>query len=317
MANDVLPRRRMLVKRRRQQWMSLLAILCATARFVDAQGLTGQISGTVTDSSKGVLPGATVTIKNEATSTIATAVTDSNGAFLITNVIAGPYSLTVSLSGFKIYEATGLILTATERLSLPPLAMELEGLTHSVTVQAELPRIQTQSGERSAVITAEQFEDIGLKGRDFMGALKILPGIVDTRNREASGWESVSGMSVNGQTSFNFSYDGITNKDTGQNGANYAAPALDSIAQVKVQSSNFQAEYGRTSGATIVVVTKSGTSKFKGSAAYFKRHEALNTNTWDRRRSCDANPLVSGAPNPNCRKAQYRYDNTAWTIGGP
>ncbi len=62
------------MKRRRQQWMSLLAILCATARFVDAQGLTGQISGTVTDSSKGVLPGATVTIKNEATSTIATAV---------------------------------------------------------------------------------------------------------------------------------------------------------------------------------------------------------------------------------------------------
>jgi carboxypeptidase family protein len=305
---------------RRRPWMSLLAllaVLCPTAWSVEAQGLTGQIGGTITDSAKGLLPGATVTIRNEATSTTVTAVTDSNGDFLITNVIAGTYSLTVSLSGFKSYAAKGLVLTATERLSLPPIAMALGGLTETVTVQAESPRIQTQSGERSAVITAGELEDIGLKGRDFMGALQILPGIVDTRNREASGWESVSGMSVNGQASFNFSYDGVTNKDTGQNGANYAAPALDSIAQVKVQSSNFQAEYGRTSGATIVVVTKSGTSKFRGSGAYFKRHEAFNANTWDRRRSCDANPLVNGTPNPNCSKAQYRYNNTAWTIGGP
>ena len=303
--------------RRGMRLLAVVAVLCATARVVDAQGLTGQIGGTVTDTAKGVLPGATVTIKNEATSTTVTAVTDSNGDFLITNVIAGTYSLTVSLAGFKTYAARGLVLTATERLSLPPFALGLGGITESVTVQAESQGIQTQSGERSAVITAEQLEDLGLKGRDFMGALQILPGIVDTRNREASGWESVSGMSVNGQTSFNFSYDGVTNKDTGQNGANYAAPALDSIAQVKVQASNFQAEYGRTTGATIVVVTKSGTSKFKGTAAYFKRHEAFNANTWDRRRSCDASPLVNGAANPNCSKAQYRYDNTAWTIGGP
>ncbi len=124
-------------------------------------------------------------------------------------------------------------------------------------------------------------------------------------------------MSINGQTSFNFSYDGVTNKDTGSNSGNYAAPALDSIAEVKVQASNFQAEYGRSSGATITVVTKSGTRNFRGTAAYYKRHEALNTNTWDRRRACDAALAIGQTNNQNCEKAPYRFDNTAWTLGGP
>ena len=85
----------------------------------------------------------------------------------------------------------------------------------------------------------------------------------------------MNNLSINGRTSFNFSYDGVTNKDTGQNGANYAAPALDSIAEIRVQTSNFQAEYGRSSGATITVVTRSGTRDFRGSAAFYKRDDAL------------------------------------------
>src|SRR4030095_13244277 len=95
-------------------------------------------------------------------------------------------------------------------------------------------------------------------------------------------------MSINGQTSFNFSYDGIVSKDTGSNSGNYAAPALDSIAEVKVQASNFQAEYGRSSGASITVITKSGSSAFHGSGAYYKRSEKFNANTWDRERPCGA-----------------------------
>ena len=127
----------------------------------------------------------------------------------------------------------------------------------------------------SATITASQIQDIGLKGRDFMGTLQLLPGVIDTRNRDAPGWGSVGGMTINGQSSFNFSYDGVTNKDTGSNSGNYAAPALDSIAEVKVQASNFQAEYGRSSGATITVVTKSGSSRFHGSPRInreFRKH---------------------------------------------
>ena len=290
---------------------ALLAALVVNTGTLHAQGLTGQISGTITDTGGGVMPGATVTVKNVGTNLVRETVTGADGAFVITNLLAGTFDLSVTVQGFKPYSQQGIVLGATDRVTLRPIALEIGGLSEVVTVQSESVKVNTTSGERSATITASQIEDIGLKGRDFMGSLKMLPGVIDTSARDAPGWGSVGGMSINGQTSFNFSYDGVTNKDTGSNSGNYAAPALDSIAEVKVQASNFQAEYGRSSGATITVVTKSGTRDFHGSAAYYKRSEKFNTNTWDRRRQCDAGQTAS------CAKAPYRFDNTAWTIGGP
>jgi hypothetical protein len=289
-----------------------MLVLGTTQSELLAQGLTGQISGTVTDSSGGVLPGVTVTIKNVGTGLTRETVTSGDGAFVFPDLLAGTFDMTVTMEGFKSYEQKGIVLGSTERLNLRAVALEVGGLTETISVQAETVRVQTTSGERSATITAAQIEDVGLRGRDFMGSLKVLPGVIDTSVRDAPGWGSVGSMSINGQSSFNFSYDGVTNKDTGSNSGNYAAPALDSIAEVKVQASNFQAEYGRSSGATITVVTKSGTRNFRGTAAYYKRHEALNTNTWDRRRQCDADPNSA-----SCNKAPYRFDNTAWTLGGP
>jgi carboxypeptidase family protein len=295
-----------------------MVVACAAPR-VFAQGLTGQISGVVTDSSGGLLPGATVVVKNVGTNVTREATTTADGAFVITNLLSGTFDLTVTVSGFRPYEQKGIVLGATERLALRAIALEVGGISEIVSVAAESVKVQTTSGERSATITASQIEDIGLRGRDFMGSLKTLPGVIDTSARDAPGWGSVGNMSINGQTSFNFSYDGVTNKDTGSNSGNYAAPALDSIAEVKVQASNFQAEYGRSSGATITVVTKSGTRDFHGTAAYYKRNEAFNTNTWDRRRACDT-AVAAGTPAgqvASCSKAPYRFDNTAWTIGGP
>lgn len=298
--------------------LAMLAAIGGSVTNGDAQGLTGQIAGTVLDSSKAVIPGATVSARNTATQVTREAVTDGNGEFVLTNLLAGNYDIRVSLAGFKTYEQTGVALSSTQRLALAPITLEIGGLTDTVTVASEAAQVQTQSGERSASITASQIQDLGLRGRDFMGALKSLPGVIDTSARDAPGWGSVGNMTVNGQASFNFSYDGVTNKDTGSNSGNYAAPALDSIAEVKVQASNFQAEYGRSSGATITVVTKSGSRDFRGSAAYYLRDDALNSNTWERKRSCDANPVqANGSANPNCNKPFYRYDNTAWTIGGP
>jgi hypothetical protein len=293
-----------------------LATVVGAAQPVRAQGLTGQIGGTVLDAQRAAVPGATVTVRNTATQVTRETVTDGEGKFVITNILAGRYDLRVTLAGFKTYEQQGIQLTSTERLALAPVTLDVGGISQEVTVQAEALRAQTQSGERSATITADQIQDVGLRGRDFMGTLKVLPGVVDTSAREAPGWGSVGNMTINGNTNFNFSYDGVTNKDTGSNSGNYAAPALDSIAEVKVQASNFQAEFGRSSGATISVITKSGSSRFSGSAAYYKRHEAFNENSWDRRRSCDA-AKVQGQTSALCDTPRYRYDNTAWTIGGP
>ncbi len=283
-----------------------------------AQGVTGQIAGTVVDAQKSAVPGATVSVRHTETQVAREAVTDGEGRFVITNILAGQYDLKVTLAGFKTYEQKGIPVTSTERVALQAIALEVGGVTEQVTVLAEevFAQVQAQSGERSATVTAAQIQDIGLRGRDFMGALKVLPGVVDLSARDAPGWGSVGNMTINGNTNFNFSYDGVTNKDTGSNSGNYAAPALDSIAEVKVQASNFQAEFGRSSGATIIVVTKSGTKNFSGSAAYYKRNEKLNENSWDRRRSCDA-AKATGGTSPFCATPRYRYDNTAWTLGGP
>ena len=235
--------------------------------LLHAQGLTGQITGTVTDSTNAVLPGVTVTIRNVGTGLTRETQTGSDGVFIFPDLLAGTFDLSVSLQGFKPYEQKGIVLASTERIALRAISLDVGGLSETITVQSETVNVQTTNGARTGLITRDTIEEISTKGRDFAGLLKLLPGVVDTRNREAPGWESMNNLTINGRASFNFSYDGVTNKDTGQNAGNFAAPALDSIAEVRVQASNFQAEYGRSSGATVTVVTRSGSRDFRGSGA--------------------------------------------------
>ncbi len=289
-----------------------LVALGGSLNMLQAQGLTGQISGTVTDSGGGVLPGATVVIKNAGTNLTRETVTGADGSFLFPDLLAGKYDLTVTVSGFKTYEQKGISLASTERVGLRAIALEVGGVSETISVKAESVQVQTTSAARSGLITRENIEDIALKGRDFAGMLKLLPGVVDVSSREAPGWGSMGGLSINGRSGgFNFSYDGVTNKDTGSNSGNYAAPALDSIAEVRVQTSNFQAEYGRSSGATITVITRSGSKDFHGSAAYYKRDTSLNGNEFSRRQQCGRGVTAQ------CEPPLYKFDNEAWTFGGP
>ncbi len=283
----------------------VLSSFAGTAGELRAQGLTGQISGTVTDSTTGVLPGVTVTIRNAGTNATREATTGPDGSFVFPDLLAGTYDVKVILQGFKTYEQTGILLGATERVTLKRITLDVGKLEETVSVTGESPLVQTQTAARSGLITRENMDEIALKGRDFAGLLRLLPGVVDTSNREAPGWGSMGGLTINGRNGgFNFAYDGITNKDTGSNSGNWSAPALDSIGEVRVQTANFQAEYGRSSGATITVVTRAGSKDFHGSAAYYKRDEALNGNEYSRRQQNSERPL-------------YRFDNEAWTIGGP
>ena len=254
-------------------------------------------------------------MRNTATAVTRDAITDAQGLFVFTNLFAGTYDLRVTLAGFRTYEEKGIVLTATERVAVPPIVLGVGGVEEVVTVEASALRAQSMSGERSGTIRADEIKDTQLRGRDFLGLLQGMPGVVDTNVRNAPGWNAFLGTTINGLSDqmMGMSYDGVSSKDTGFGAANYVTPSLDSIAEVKIQTSNYQAEYGRAGGANIIVVTKSGSARFSGSAAYFKRHEGLNTNTWDRRRTCDA----TGGTSPLCEKARYRYDNSAFTLGGP
>jgi hypothetical protein len=289
--------------------MLVAALLAAGPRFgtlLHGQGLTGQISGSVADASNSVLPGATVAVRNVGTQTLREITTDSSGSFVITDLLAGTYELTVSLGGFKTYRQQGISLSANERVALRTIVLDVGQLAEVVSVTAEAARVQTQSAERSGLITQRQLETVALKGRDYMGMIRLLPGVVDTAGREAPGWNNLGGLNINGgrTATINLTYDGVTNLDTGSNTGPFLAPGIDSIAEIKVLTSNYQAEYGRSSGGTINVVTKSGSRDFRGGGFYAKRDESLNANEWQNNRFQRPKP-------------PYRYDYSGYHIGGP
>lgn len=271
-----------------------------------AQGLTGQISGTVTDTSGAAVPDADVTLVNVTTSQTRQAKTEPSGDFLFTQLLPGTFRLTVSAKGFKKYEQTDLVVTATERVVINRIQLDVGELTQTIEVQAETARLQTQSAERSGLIDQSQTQNVPLKGRDYLGLVKLLPGVIDTRNREAPGWNNLGGITINGNRggTINLTLDGISSLDTGSMGGPYLAPSVDAVAEVKVLLTNYQAEYGRSSGGTINTVIKSGTREFHGGAYYFHRNEAFNANEFFRNRD-------------GLRRPQYRFHYPGYFIGGP
>ncbi|HXG35159.1 MAG TPA: carboxypeptidase regulatory-like domain-containing protein [Bryobacteraceae bacterium] len=283
-----------------------LWVILASSTCVFGQGLTGQISGTVVDPTGNVIVGAEVTLINTTTSQTRETRTDETGSFLFTQLLPANYTIIVSSPGFKKLEKRDVVLTATERVVVRNLQLEIGELTQTISVQAEAARLQTQSAERSGLISTQQFETLSLKGRDYLGHLRLLPGVVDTRNREAPGWNNLVGVFVNGnrQSTINLTLDGVSSLDTGSMLGPYLAPSVDAVAELKVLLTNYQAEYGRSSGGTVNTVIKSGTREYHGVAYYFKRNEAFNANEFFRNRD--------GLPRP-----RYRFDYPGYNIGGP
>ncbi len=271
-----------------------------------AQGLTGQISGTLTDSNGGVVPNAKVQVINEETAQIREVTSDSDGNFVVPQLLPATYSLVISAGGFKKFEQKGIILTANERVAIRKVTLEVGDVSQTVTVVAEQALVKTESAERAGLIDEQQIQNIALKGRDYLGMVRLLPGVVDTANREAPGWNNLGGITINGSRggTLNLTLDGVSSLDTGSQGGPYLAPGLDAIGEVKVLLTNYQAEYGRSSGGTINVVIKNGTRDFHGGGFYFKRHEQFNANEFFNN--------SRGIP-----KQLYRFNYWGGNIGGP
>jgi hypothetical protein len=282
-----------------------LALACLLAS-ASAQGLTGQISGSLTDSQGGVVSSARVEVINEETAQSRVVTSDGEGNFVVTQLLPGTYSLFVTASGFKRFEQKGIILAANERFVVRKVTLEIGEMNQTVTVTAEAPNVQTQSAERGGLISEEQIQGISLKGRDYLGLVRLLPGVVDTANREAPGWNNLVGVTVNGSRggTLNLTLDGVSSLDTGSQLGPYLAPGLDAIGEIKVLLTNYQAEYGRSSGGTINVVIKNGTRDFHGGGFYFKRHEQFNANGFFNNRD-------------NLEKPRYRFNYWGGHIGGP
>jgi hypothetical protein len=289
----------------------LVALLwLSTGSTALAQGVTGELAGAVLDPAGAMVPGATVTMTNAGNNWSRTLITGDDGRFTFVDVLAGQYDLKVALAGFKTVQQHGIPITATARIEVQPIVLQVGGVEDTIVVNGDAARVESTTGARSGNIGRLQMEDITTKGRDVIGLVSLLPGVVDANPREAPSWNLLIGLSINGRSSgVGLTYDGINNKAT--DGGNNAAPGIDSIAEMRVQTSNFQAEYGRSGGASITLVTRSGSSGFHGSAALFKRDDALNGNEFERRLQCGAGEQSA------CTPVLYRFDNFAWTAGGP
>lgn len=267
----------------------LLAVLTSPA-----QQSSGLITGTVHDTHGAVVPGAKVVLVNQDQGAVFREVpTSLEGTFVLTPVPPATYTLTVEASGFKKYVKADLHLFANDRLSLPPVVLELGQVDETITVSASAVVLQTASAERSGVLTGGQVRDLGLANRDWNSLLKTVAGNIPGSD------------SMNGQRAENNSYnvDGASTMDTGSNSMNVRMN-VDAIAEFKVVSNGQQAEFGRSSGANITLVTKSGTRDFHGTGYWFHRHEGLNANTW----------LNNYSHRP---RGRYRYNTQGFNLGGP
>ena len=149
------------------------------------QGLTGQISGSVVDPSGSAVAGAKVELTNVGTSQTRTVTSDSAGEFLAPELLAGSYRVRVSVTGFKTFQETGINLTSTERRVLDPIHLELGAISESVSVTAAAMSLQTESSEHSAMVSTAQVMEAPDRGRNSLGLLNMLPGVVDTAANDA------------------------------------------------------------------------------------------------------------------------------------
>lgn len=178
-------------------------------------------------------------------------------------------------------------------------------------------QIKTESGEQGSTINNEQLQNLAVNGRNYLDLIKLTPGVVVTTGFAVSGPGGFGNISIAGtrQNQHNLTIDGTTNVDTGSNGTQHIALSLDNIAEFKLLTSNYQAEYGRSAGGDIKIVTKSGTNEFHGTGFYFHRHEQFNANSFYN----NANGRI-GDPNTGIERNPrnfFRYNQQGYNIGGP
>lgn len=270
---------------------------------VHAQSVTGRISGTVTDSSNAVVPGAIVTVTNQATQIARTARTDDEGFYVVTNLPPGDYLVAVELGGFKTFVTSGHVLVADGRLTVDA-TLEAGQVSETVTVSAKAGEtVNTTSGEIARVVDGEQVQSLALNGRNFLQLATLVPGAPLLDFDAIAQTTSNSGtITVNGSRgdSNNLTVDGGFNLLKANNSVPGNNVGVDFIQEVKIHTSNFSAEHGRQSGAAINVTTRSGGNQLRGSLFEFLRNDKL-----------DARNFFAS----DVRK--LRFNDFGYSVGGP
>jgi hypothetical protein len=302
------------MKRNRLLFAVLTLLGLTLALPAIAQDFRGGITGRVTDSSGGVLPGVTITAINVDTNSTAVVVTDAKGFYQILHLNSGPYTIEAKLEGFKPVLRKGITVHVGDSIKLD-VSLQPGGMEEVMVVTAAAPLLDTTSGVTGKVIDAKQIEQLPLGDGTAYMLTRLAPGLADSSDLHFSrpmDNGNLAGITTNGAQGGNeFTLDGAPNRVSPNNtgpgnnsGVVGFSPPSDAIAEYKVQTNAFDAQSGHTAGATVNLALKSGTNDIKGTAAYFNRSD-----------SRAATPLLSeraGAPKPT-----RQYDRMLASLAGP
>src|SRR5216683_1221572 len=286
--------------------LALLALLLLPA-LASAQ-TNALISGTVTDKSGAAVVGAKVVIANVGGNLTRTTETNADGVYVASALPSGTYNIIVTAKGFQKFEAKGVVLEVAQKARLD-VALTVGAVTEEVLVSGEnVAQVDTQSSEIGSTITGKQVQQLELNGRNFTQLVTLVPGVISQTGQD-EGTVGIAGntvYSINGGRGEynNWEIDGGDNMDNGSNNSLNVYPNLEAIAEFKVLTSNYGAQYGKNGSGTVEVETKSGTNQFHGSAFYYGRNDFINANNWANNGQGVARPA-------------YKKHDWGYTVGGP
>jgi hypothetical protein len=280
----------------------LTAVFCSTGLPAYAQGATTQtLSGVVTDTSGAVVPGADVAAKHGGTGVVSNTVTNTDGIFSFPSMPIGPYTVTVTLQGFKTAVIQNVTVTSAQPTAIR-VTMEVGGVTEQVTVSSSSEVVQTQSSTVAQTINTNQISKLPITSRSAMDFVNMLPGVTTANgNRQAV----VNGLP---RGTINITLDGVNVQDntlrTSDGFFAIVSPRLDAIEEVTVSTAAQGAGDAGQGAVQVKFVTKSGTNSFTGSGYYYGRRDWLNANTWFNNRNGVA-------------KTALRQNQEGFAVGGP
>jgi Carboxypeptidase regulatory-like domain/TonB-dependent Receptor Plug Domain len=278
-------------------------LLLATAAFSQT---SASMVGSVKDPTGAAVVGAEITVTDSEHGITRNTTSNGDGEWAVPALSPGTYDLAVVAPGFKKYEANGVILRVAQKARID-VPLVVGATTTEMTVEGSaVAQVETQSSELSGVVTGKEINQLQLNGRNFTQLVTLVPGVTNQSGQD-EGTVGVSGnvaYSINGgRTEYNnWELDGGDNLDNGSNTSMNVYPSLEAIAEFKVLTSNYGAQYGRNGSGTVEVETKSGTKEFHGSAYEFLRNDAFNANNY----------FNFGNPVPEYKKHDFGY-----TVGGP
>ena len=287
----------------------LIAVVATIPAQTWAQNAAGRIIGNVADATGASVPGADVTVTNDATQASQHAVTDDSGHYQVPLLPIGSYTVTIEKEGFEKQVFTNQALQINQSLRVDA-QLVIGQRTETLEVNAQVPTVETANTTIGETVTGPAVQQAPLNGRDVLNLALLQPGVTETNSDStAAGNYSIAGGRTDSVT---YLLDGGINNDLLNNGVVFD-PNPDTIAEFRILESNYSAEYGRNAGGIISVVTKSGTNQWHGSVFDFVRNDAFNANTFFNKAHTDPN---TGLPAPLPRDILKRNQYGA-TLGGP